>query len=84
MITIVSELETFSVKKKLLEGYMRTREKRTGIHVSDITHCKRRVAYERLDLNPPTIDERKLKFFIRGEIKHLRLQEILGPGSIAL
>jgi hypothetical protein len=31
---------------------MRTRQKRTGLHVSDLTHCRRRVCLERLDPNP--------------------------------
>jgi hypothetical protein len=54
-------------------------QKRTQIHVSDIQHCLPRTAFYRLDKNSQTPDERTMKFWIGGEIKHLQLQEILGP-----
>jgi hypothetical protein len=51
--------EIFSIKQKLLEGWVKTRgQKRNSIHVSDLLHCHRRVAFERLDPNPPRIDEK--------------------------
>jgi hypothetical protein len=72
--------QILSVKKALLEGWIRTRgQKRDSIHVSDLLHCRRRVCFERLDLNPVIIDEKKMKYFIGGEVKHLQLQNLLGP-----
>ncbi|MFY9871263.1 MAG: hypothetical protein WAK17_16230 [Candidatus Nitrosopolaris sp.] len=76
---MTSESEIFSLKKILLEGWVRIRKPRTEIHISDLIHCRRRVAFERLDENPPVIDERKLKFFLGGETRHLQLQNLLGP-----
>jgi hypothetical protein len=68
-----------NVKEKLLEGWFRTRGgKRSGIHISDLIHCKRAVAFNRLDENPPPPTERTLKFFIRGESYHRYLQDLLG------
>ena len=66
----------------MIEGWLRTRgQRRSGdLHVNDLLHCRRKVAFERLDENPPTIDERKLHHFINGEIRHLYLQELLGSG----
>ena len=58
-----------NIKQKLIEGWLRTRgQKRTQLHVSP------QGAYEYLDSAPPTIDERKLSYFLNGEIKHLNLQ----------
>jgi hypothetical protein len=71
--------QILNVKQKLLDGFVARRQERDSIHVSDLTHCRRRICFERLDENPPSIpDERKIKYFMSGEIKHLYLQELLG------
>jgi len=61
-----------NIKQKFLDGWIRTRgKKRTEIHISDLIHCCRRYVFEKLDENPPPIDEKTLKYFIGGELKHL-------------
>jgi CRISPR/Cas system-associated exonuclease Cas4 (RecB family) len=73
-------IEEISMKKILLDGYLRTRgQRRNGFHVSDLMHCLRRTAFCRLDNDPPKPSERTLHFWIGGTIRHLNVQELLGP-----
>ena len=71
--------DILNVKQKLLEGWSRRMsQKREGIHVSDLTSCRPKVCFERLDTNAPVADEKKIKYFYAGEEKHRNLQALLG------
>jgi hypothetical protein len=61
--------EILSIKQKLLDS----------IHISDLMLCRRKVCFSRLDTPSPIADQKKIKYYMSGEIKHHYLQEILGP-----
>lgn len=66
-----------SIKKLLLENWLALKgQRRQGLHLT--LHCKRRAVFEHLDPKPPAINERKIKYFLGGEIKHIQIQALLG------
>jgi hypothetical protein len=74
-----------NVKDKLLKGWQRRlSEKRTDIHVSDLILCRRKVAFERLNTEPPIVSEKKIKYFHGGIRKHQLLQELLGEDEFEI
>jgi len=76
-----SEEEILSAKQFLLNGWHRKRleEKRTVLHLSDTLYCRRKSAFSYIDSLPPKPNDRKLKYFIGGEIIHGYLEKLLGP-----
>ena len=74
--------EELNVKKILLENFKnKMSEQRTGIHLSDLLHCCKAVAFNKLGMTPPS--KRKISesqaYKITSEIAyHKYLPELLG------
>lgn len=69
------------IMKKWVEKKYTRRE---NIHCSSLLHCRRKVAYERLDPKSHILDldskvnQRSVRYYILGEAQHRYLKEVLG------
>jgi hypothetical protein len=71
--------EIFNLKDKIMETWAkRLSEKRSGIHISDLLHCKRQSAFRTLDSEPTIPNEATVRNLLVCESCHRAIQAILG------
>jgi CRISPR/Cas system-associated exonuclease Cas4 (RecB family) len=75
----IQPTEIINIQEKIIEAwYKQTLQKRSGIHVSDLIHCRRQSAFKVLDPEVSTPNLAGIKNMLVGEAVHRQIQKMLG------